>query len=80
MNKKKDLYNLHCRIENITIDKLKSWADDLGYSIGEMIDHVVEGYEDFCKSQDEWLERDDVYNALSKLNEKLDRIEKKIGA
>ena len=45
MTKKKDLYNLHCRVEHLTAEKLKAWSEELGYSMGEVIDCVVDGYE-----------------------------------
>ena len=38
MTKKKDLYNLHCRVEHLTAEKLKAWSEELGYSMGEVID------------------------------------------
>ena len=79
MTKKKDLYNLHCRVEHLTAEKLKAWSDELGYSMGEVIDCVVGGYEGFCNNQDEWLRNSDIYNQLSTLLEKMDRIEKKMG-
>ena len=44
MTKKKDLYNLHCRVEHLTAEKLKAWSEELGYSMGEVIDCVVDGY------------------------------------
>lgn len=50
MTKKKDLYNLHCRVEHLTAEKLKAWSEELGYSMGEVIDCVVDGYEGFCVS------------------------------
>ena len=79
MNKKKDLTDIHCRIKPTTAEKLKSWSDELGNSMGEMIDQVVDGYEHFCNTQDEWLKDFDVYEALSKLIEKVDKIGRKVG-
>ena len=80
MTKKKDLYNLHCRVEHLTAEKLKAWSEELGYSMGEVIDCVVDGYEGFCNNQDEWLRNSEIYDQLSKLLEKVERIEKKVGA
>ena len=79
MTKKKDLYNLHCRVEHLTAEKLKAWSDKLGYSMGEVIDCVVDGYEGFCNDQDEWLRNSDVCGQLSKLNKKIDKIAEKVG-
>ena len=79
MNRKKDLVNLHCRIKPLTAEKLKSWSGELGNSMGEMIDQIVDGYEHFCNTQDEWLKNSDVYGALSKLIEKVDKIGQKVG-
>ena len=80
MNRKKDLVNLHIRIKPITYDKLKAWSDELGNSMGELIDSIVDGYEDSCKEQDEWLKDSNVYEQLSKLMEKIDKISQKVGA
>lgn len=80
MNETKDLVILHCRIDPITDEKLKSWSNDLGLSIGEMIVQIVDGYEHFCNTQDEWLKDSDVYGALSQLIEKVDKIGRKLGA
>ena len=79
MTKKKDLYNLHCRVKHSTIEKLKAWSEELGLSLGEEIDQVVENYEDYCKKEDEVLEKTDLHDILEKLLEKVERIEKKIG-
>ena len=79
MTKKKDLYNLHCRVEHLTAEKLKAWSEELGYSMGEVIDCVVDGYEGFCNDQDEWLRNSDVCGQLSKLNNKIDKIAEKVG-
>ena len=78
MTKKKDLYNLHCRVKHSTAEKLKAWSEELGLSMGEVIDQVVENYEDYCNREDEVLERTDLHNTLEKLLEKVDRIEKKV--
>lgn len=80
MTKKKDLYNLHCRVEHLTADKLKAWTDEPGMSVGEMIDHVVNWYEKYSNNQDAELEKDKLQETLSKLLEKVDRIEQKVGA
>ena len=80
MTKKKDLYNLHCRVEHLTAEKLKAWTDELGMSVGEMIDHVVNWYEKYSNNKDAELEKDKLQETLSKLLEKVDRIEQKIGA
>ena len=78
MTKKKDLYNLHCRIEHLTAEKLKAWSEELGYSVGEMIDSIVNWYEEYCNNQDAELEKEDIYDQLSQLNEKLDKIGQKV--
>ena len=80
MTKKKDLYNLHCRVEHLTAEKLKAWTDEMGMSVGEMIDHIVEWYEKYSNNQDAELEKDKLQETLSKLLEKVDRIEQKLGA
>ena len=80
MTKKKDLYNLHCRVKHSTAEKLKAWSEELGLSIGEEIDQVVEGFEDYCNKEDEVLEKTDIHDILSMLLEKVDRIEKKVGS
>lgn len=80
MNRKKDLANLHCKISPITVSTLKELSDDIGISMGEVIDLVVEGYKDFCNAQDEWLKDSDVYGALSQLIEKVDKIGRKVSA
>ena len=79
MTKKKDLYNLHCRVKHSTAEKLKAWTSELGLSLGEGIDQVVENYEDYCNKEDEVLERTDLHDILSNLLEKIERIEKKVG-
>ena len=80
MTKKKDLYNLHCRVEHLTAEKLKAWSEELGYSVGEMIDIITKWYEEYSNNQDAELERLDVSDQLSTLLEKVERIEKKVGA
>ena len=80
MTKKKDLYNLHCRVKHSTAEKLKAWSEELGLSIGEEIDQVVEGFEDVCNKEDDVLEKMDIHNLLETLVEKVNRIEKKVGA
>ena len=80
MTKKKDLYNLHCRVKHSTAEKLKTWSEDLGLSLGEVIDQVVENYEEYCNKEDGILERTNIQIILSDLLEKVDRIEKKMGA
>ena len=80
MTKKKDLYNLHCRVEHLTAEKLKAWSEELGYSVGEMIDIITKWYEEDSNNQDADLERLDVSDQLSTLLEKVERIEKKVGA
>ena len=78
--KKKDLVNLHCKIRPITAATLNELSDDLGISMGEVIDQVVDGYVDFCNTQDEWLKDSDVYGVLSQLIEKVDKIGRKLSA
>ena len=80
MTRKKDLYNLHCRVEHLTASKLKAWTEELGMSIGEMIDYITSWYEDYSNNQDLELEREDISGKLSKLLEKVDRIEQKVCA
>lgn len=79
MPKTTDTVNLNCSIKNITAEKLESWSKDLGLSIGEVIDDVVEGYEGFANSQDEWLEKADINRTLTLLCQKIDAICTKIG-
>lgn len=79
MNLKKDLYNLHCRVKHSTADVLKQQSEELGVSVGEVVDVIVESYLEFCHTQDQWLEETDIYGQLSQLNEKLDKIGQKIG-
>ena len=79
MTKKKDLYNLHCRIEHLTAEKLKAWSDELGLSVGELIDKLVQWHEEDALNQDAELEKATIYDQLSQLNEKLDKIGQKVG-
>lgn len=78
MNPKKDLQHLHVRIKPITAEKLKAWSDELGHSYGEMIDFLVDWYEDFCNKQDDVLEQTDIHNTLQILVEKVDAIADRI--
>ena len=80
MTKKKDLYNLHCRVEHLTAEKLKAWSEELGYSVGELIDQIVSWYEEYINNQDAELEKEIISDQLSKLLDKVERIEKKVGA
>ena len=79
MRKKKNLVNVHCRVEPLTSEKLKSWSDELGMTVGEMIDHIVKWYEDYSNNQDAELEKEVIQDQLLKLSEKINRIEQKIG-
>ena len=56
MTMKKDLYNLHCRVKHSTAERLKSYSEELGLSVGEVIDLVLEGYEEYTNSQDELMQ------------------------
>ena len=78
MSRKKDLVHLHVRITPITATKLKSWAEELGFTIGETIDNVVENYEDYCNDQDNELEKESIQSTLARLVEKVDELGKKI--
>ena len=78
MTKKKDLYNLHCRVKHSTAELLKTQAEELGIPVGEVVDFIAEEYVELCNSQDEILEKTDINDTLSKLMEKIERIEKKI--
>ena len=80
MTMKKDLYNLHCRVKHSTAERLKSYSEELGFSVGEVIDLVLEGYEEYTNSQDELMQETDISSQLSTLLEKVERIEKKVGA
>ena len=79
MTKKKDLYNLHCRVKHSTAELLKSQSEEQGLSLGEVLDLMVEGYVEYCNAQDEILEKTDINDTLSKLMEKVIGIEKKLG-
>ena len=56
MTMKKDLYNLHCRVKHSTAERLKSYSEELGLAVGEVIDLVLEGYEEYTNSQDELMQ------------------------
>ena len=58
----------------------KDIFEELGYSVGEMIDIITKWYEEVSNNQDAELERLDVSDQLSTLLEKVERIEKKVGA
>ena len=49
-------------------------------SVGELIDKVVSWHEEYNNSQDELMQEIDIYDQLSKLLDKVERIEKKVGA
>ena len=80
MTMKKDLYNLHCRVKHSTADRLKSYSEELGLSVGEVIDLALEGYEHYCNKEDELMKETDISEQLSTLVEKVEKIEKKVGA
>lgn len=80
MSIKKDLYNLHCRVKHSTAETLKSQSEELGIPIGEVLDLMIEGYVEYCNSQDEILEKTSIHDILSSLVEKIDRIGQKVGA
>ena len=80
MTMKKDLYNLHCRVKHSTAERLKSYSEELGLSVGEVIDLVLEGYEEYTNFQDELMKETDISEQLSTLLDKVERIEKKVGA
>ena len=80
MNNPNDLVILRCRIDPLTNEKIKSWSNDLGLSMGEMIVQIVDGYEHFCNAQDEWLKDSNVYEVLSKLIDKVEKIEQMLSA
>lgn len=48
-------------------------------SVGELIDQLVKWYEEYCNNQDAELEKDTIYDQLSQLNDKLDKIGQKVG-
>ena len=58
----------------------KDYRFDKGLYVGEVIDLVLEGYEEYSNSQDELMQETDIYNQLSTLLDKVERIEKKVGA
>ena len=78
MTKKKNLYNLHCRVKHSTAETLKTQSEELGIPVGEVVDLMIEGYVEYCYAQDEILEKTDIHSVLSKMMEKVDRIEKKV--
>lgn len=78
MNPKKDRQHLHVRVKPLTSEKLKAWADELGISIGETIDQIVDGYEDYCHKEDDAIEREDIHYTLERLIEKVDAISDRI--
>lgn len=80
MTMKKDLYNLHCRVKHSTAEILKTQSDELGIPVGEVVDLMVEGYVGYCNSQDELMKETDISEQLSTLLDKVERIEKKVGA
>ena len=80
MTKKKDLYNLHIRVKHQTADLLKTQSDELGLPVGEVVDLIADWYVKYCNSQDEIIEQTDIHGLLSKMMEKVERIEQKVGA
>ena len=80
MTKKKDLYNLHCRVKHSTAETLKTQSEELGIPVGEVVDLMIEGYVEYCCAQDEIFEKTDIHSVLSKMMEKVDRIEQKVCA
>ena len=44
------LCDLKCSVRYVTSTKLYSWAADLGLPVGEVIDLLVESYEEYCNS------------------------------
>ena len=78
MTKKKDLYNLHCRVKHSTAETLKTQSEELGIPVGEVVDLMIEGYVEYCHAQDEILKKTDIHSVLSKMMEKVDRIEQKV--
>ena len=79
MTKKKDLEHLHVRIKHTTAGHLKEWSEELGYSIGEVIDFLVDNFVKESNKMDQELERADFSYILSNLMEKIDKIGKKVG-
>ncbi len=80
MSQKKDLYSLHCRVKHSTASTLKEQSEELGIPVGEVVDLMVEGYVEYCYAQDEIFEKTNIHELLSKLMEKVERIEQKVGA
>lgn len=80
MSIKKDLYNLHCRVKHSTAETLKAQSEELGVPIGEVVDLMIEGYVEYCNSQDEISEKTDIHSVLSMMMEKVDRIERRVCA
>lgn len=80
MTKKKDLYNLHCRVKHSTAETLKTQSEELGIPVGEVVDLMIEGYVEYCYAQDEISEKTDIHSVLSKMMEKVDRIEQMVCA
>ena len=80
MTKKKDLYNLHIRVKHPTADLLKTQSEELGTPVGEVVDLIADWYVKYCNSQDEIMEQTDIHSLLSKMMEKVERIEQKVGA
>ena len=80
MSHKKDLYSLHCRVKHSTAETLKAQSEELGIPVGEVVDLMVEGYVEYCYAQDEIFEKTDFQSVLSKMMEKVDRIEQKVCA
>ena len=80
MTMKKDLYNLHCRVKHSTAETLKTQSEELGIPVGEVVDLMIEGYVEYCNSQDEILEKTDIYGVLSNILNKVEKIEQKVGA
>lgn len=79
MTMKKDLYNLHCRVKHSTAETLKTQSEEIGIPVGEVVDLMIEGYVHFCETEDQLQKDTDIYGLLSKIMEKVDKIERKIG-
>ena len=80
MSQKKDLFSLHCRVKHSTASTLKQQSEELGIPVGEVVDLMVEGYVESCYAQDEIYEKTNIHGLLSKMMEKVERIEQKVGA
>lgn len=78
MTKKKDLEHLHVRIKPLTSEKLRNWSEDLGFSIGEVIDFLVENYEEECNRQDDEIETETIQQTLARLADAVESLERKI--